>query len=63
MIVHGSVYRVIVKLVSICLHIGTDVVRGNFVLTLRYFFMSYSYISAERQTIIKRNWRDTYVQP
>ena len=32
--IHGPVYRVVVKIVSIPLHMGTDAVRGNFLLAM-----------------------------
>ena len=32
--IHGPVYRIVVKIVSISLHMGTDVVRENFLLAM-----------------------------
>ena len=32
--IHGPVYRIVVKIVSILLHVGTDAVRENFLLSM-----------------------------
>ena len=32
--IHGPVYRIVVKIVSIPLHMGTDAVRGNILLAM-----------------------------
>ena len=32
--IHGPVYRIVIKIVSIPLHMGTDVVRENFLLAM-----------------------------
>ena len=51
--VHGPVYRIVVKIVSIPLHIGTDAVRENFLLSMIVVAVTMFICSVAYELVIK----------
>lgn len=51
--IHGPVYRIVVKIVSIPLHMGTDAVRENFLLAMIVVAVTMSICSVAYETVIK----------
>ena len=51
--VHGPVYRIVVKIVSIPLHMGTDEVRENFLLAMLVVIVTMAICSLGYEVIIK----------
>ncbi len=51
--IHGPVYRVVVKIVSIPLHMGTDAVRENFLLAMLVVVITMSICSVAYEVVIR----------
>lgn len=51
--IHGLVYRIIVKLVSIPLHMGTDAVRENFILVMLVVVLTLLVCAAVYEVVIR----------
>lgn len=51
--IHGPVYRIVVKIVSISLHMGTDVVRENFLLAMVVVVFTMAICSMAYEVVVR----------
>ena len=51
--IHGPVYRIVVKIVSISLHMGADVVRENFLLAMVVVVITMAICSMAYEAVVR----------
>lgn len=51
--IHGPVYRIVVKIVSILLHVGTDAVRENFLLSMVVVAITMEICSTAYEVVVR----------
>ena len=51
--IHGPVYRIVVKIISILLHMGTDTVRENFLLAMTVVAVTMTICSVAYEIVIR----------
>lgn len=51
--IHGPVYRIVVKIISILLHVGTDVVRENFLLAMVVVAITMAICSTAYEVVVR----------